>query len=767
MTDEFVPDHYVPISATVGCEAAGESVSLAVIGTLLATLLERGHRLYVAWGEAGKTRYTEELDVDHEQGEVRFHAQGQGPHTIVAETLIHAYPVTTHWSADLNGGRGGFQYGASDGLGRIDWDAGEGKRTITGKFRCDDERSPYYFRSERYALWVDEPEARAMAYERYVGETYSLYSVSEAAALRLSAEALEHSGYPVLIRRADTPLAELERVPAFQLVHNVIIGQGVHRSLATYILPPMWQRAAADYPAIFSGFYDQNENVFSVIGPDMLRVIGKLYTERGAGVVGIIWNGGGSIGTRTLQQSIYANLDELFERAIQDFGVREDGIVTVGGSRGGFASLLAAANPSTQSYRVRYAVCANVPFLIGSPLLTMLNSTHPILDQALCEDTGYKDAWRREWRDELGKSGMERFLETTLGTSDLAEIDEVRSPASETVMRRLAANGTQVILSHGTHDPFTASWLAYRWVDRARALGIPVRHEIGYRFGHNNSTLPMDRARCCLEHILSGEPLAMAGDLHYVRASEEPADWSRTALLKVDRQPLFFEGPKVVIRGAANDFTLYGVPGMDYRLTLVPSQPQAGDGGVGVGGGGKAIMTEGESAVTESRDEHSSDMRQGDGEVMETESVMTESAMTKTAMTETAMAEIVMMEPAETEGACAMSAHELSPDKYQSDDGEVVVMEGRLEALPGMREGFSYAISYRDITGELHGEAYRYRLRYRLPGEDGWREGLPHTPQPDHPEPTLKVLKTQPNPLQPEWISMTLQHFIGWGLSEV
>ncbi|GBF78597.1 hypothetical protein PA598K_07286, partial [Paenibacillus sp. 598K] len=68
-----------------------------------------------------------------------------------------------------------------------------------------------------------------MAYERYIGETYSLYSVSEAAALRLSAEALAHSGYPALLRRTDTPLAELEGVPAFQLVHNVIIGEGAHR----------------------------------------------------------------------------------------------------------------------------------------------------------------------------------------------------------------------------------------------------------------------------------------------------------------------------------------------------------------------------------------------------------------------------------------------------------------------------------------------------------------------------------------------------------
>ncbi|GBF75072.1 hypothetical protein PA598K_03453 [Paenibacillus sp. 598K] len=736
--DDFVPDNYVPISAVVRCEAAGTSERLTVSRPLLEALTERGHRLYLAWSEGMEICYTAELTVDLAQGEVRFLAQGQGPHAIVAETIVHAYPVTTHWSAAMNGGRGGFQPGASDGLGQIGWDAREGRRTIEGQFRCDDERSPYYFRSERYALWPDDPDARTMAYERYIGETYSLYSVSEAAALRLSAEALAHSGYPALLRRTDTPLAELEGVPAFQLVHNVIIGEGAHRSLATYILPPHWQRGAADYPAVFSGFYDQNENVFSTVGPDMLRLIGELYTERGAGVVGIIWNGGGSIGTRTLQQSIYANLDALFERAIRDFGVREDGIVTVGGSRGGFASLLAAANPSRQTYRVRYAVCANVPFLIGTPLLTMLNSTHPILDQAMCEDTGYKDAWRKDWRDEQGRSGMERFLETTVGTSELAEIDEARSPASETVMRRLAANGTQVLQSHGTHDPFTASWLAYRWVDRARALGIPVRHEIGYRFGHNNCVPPMASAKRCLESIVSGEPLEMAGDYHYVRASEEPADWSRAALLEVERQPLFLEAPKVVVRGAANDFTFYGVPGMDYRLTLMPVQaPTSGEvgevgevGGVGRGGDGSDSGVNGGGCDSDDGGEGNGSHRNNDG-------------------------------------YCCDGNDGCDSGDAASAAGEVVVMEGRLEALPALRPGFSYAVCYRDITAELPGDAYRYRLRYRLPGAAGWSEGLPHTPQPDHPEPMLTVLETQPNPLQPEWIGMTLQHFIGWGLSEV
>lgn len=676
MSDEFVPDSYVPISVTINHTGENAIECLNVNRLLLLALKEKGHRIYAAWSDAGRICYTDEVTVDYEQGEVSFRSFGRGPCAIIAETMVNVYPVTTNWSSDLNGGRGGVQPGAAGELGRIHWNASEGQRTVQGHFRNTDDSHPFYFNSEEYALWDNEdPAAQTPAYERYIGETYSLYGVSEAAALQLSAEALQHCGFPVLIRRSDTLAAELENVPAFQLVHNVIIGRSKHRSLATFVLPPFWRRAAESYPALFSGFYDQNENVFSTVGPEMLKVLGQLFNEQDTGVVGIIWNGGGSIGSRTLQQSIYANLDDLFMKAKSVYGVREDGIVAAGGSRGGFASLLAAANPNQDCYRIRYAVCHNVPFLLGTPLLTMLNSSHSILDQALCEDTGYKDAWRKSWRNEQGQSGMELFLETVLGTSDIAEIDALRSPSSEAVMRRIAANGTEVLQNHGTHDPFTASWLTYRWVDRARSLGIRVRHEIGYRFGHNNCVPPFESAKRCLESILKDEPLMMNGNFHYVRASSDPADWSRAEQLEVKRQPVFLEAPKVVIRGLANDYILYGVPGMDYRLVLEAAQ--------------------------------------------------------------------------------------------QDDDKErFVLMEGRLQQISGMRSDFSYAAIYRKLD-ELRGELYRYRLYYRLPGDDEWTVDLPYTPQPDHPDPTLKIMKEQPNPLQPDWLQMTLQHFIGWGLSEI
>ncbi|MGO4610782.1 hypothetical protein AB4142_31090, partial [Variovorax sp. 2RAF20] len=83
---------------------------------------------------------------------------------------------------------------------------------------------------------------RTPAYECYIGETYSVVRVTDEAALKLSDEVMKLTGYPVIFRHPGTALDELEGVPAFQLVHGRIAGQGEHRSMVSYILPPEWSR---------------------------------------------------------------------------------------------------------------------------------------------------------------------------------------------------------------------------------------------------------------------------------------------------------------------------------------------------------------------------------------------------------------------------------------------------------------------------------------------------------------------------------------------
>ncbi|MFC5404133.1 hypothetical protein [Cohnella soli] len=571
----FAPGNYVPISEFIRLDGTSAFFEFPIRRDVLETLIGKDEPIKVAICSNECIAYAEVLRVDTNKGLVRIESGKAGIYAIVATGQRNAFPIVTNWNAALNEGRGGHQSGGTDGIGMLRLNEQSGNREVElSTLRDNDPSNPYYYRTEAYALFAGEEDGQFFptpAYERYIGETYSLVRVTDEAALKLSNETLKLTGYPLIVRPTDVEPEQLVGRPAFQLIHGCIAGRGEHRSMVSYIVPPFWTPAPEKrYPALFSGFYDQNENVFSTVGPPLLNVLGQTLLDTGKGVVGIIWNGGGSFGTRTIQGSVYDNLDDLFRTAIERYAVDGEAIVTVGGSRGGITSLVAAGNPNSAVYLVRYAICYNVPLSFGEPLKEMANPTCPVFWRVICEDTGYKDAWQPGWTDPEGRSAVDLFLLTLLGTSDSSLIASELSAASERIIRSLKAKGTQVWLTHGTHDAFTSSWLAYEWVGRARRNGVQVRHEIGYRFGHNNCTNPFDSAKTCLESLLTGEPIVLEGTRHYRRASEDPDKWELAERFLPLRQPVFLEGPKVAVKGLPILVILYGEPGMEYRLTLLP-----------------------------------------------------------------------------------------------------------------------------------------------------------------------------------------------------
>jgi len=592
-------DNYVPLSEFIGPEdnrdskragSDGEETRVAEVDKveksakvaevivhprILEAIYRTGGTVMAAYLIQEQVHTTEVQAVDFQQGLVRFAQKPGCQYTIVSESLRHDFPVITNWNASLNDGRGGPQVGATDGIGVLRLHPETGEREIEINLRDENEASPYYYCSDAYALFSGERDGlheRTPAYERYIGEMYSVFSVTNEAVLKLSDEVLRLTGFPVVIRHPDTAPKQLENIPAFQLIHGCVTAGSSHgdnRSMVSYILPPFWTALPeVRYPAVLCGFYDQNENVFSTVGPPLLKILGEALNETGKGAVGIIWNGGGSFGTRTLQGTVHAHLDDLFRTAIEKFAVDSTAIVTVGGSRGGITSLIAAGNPNNDVYKVRYAVCYNVPFGFGAPFKEMLNPTCPVCWCAVCEDTGYKDAWKPGWKDEQGRNAVELFLHTLLGTSDDELIASECGPASDAIIQALRNNGTQIWLAHGTHDAYTSSWLSFEWVDRARRSGINIRHEIGYRFGHNNCTNPFDSARECLVSLLTGTELLMEGTRHYRRASEDPQAWEIAERMACTHQPVFFEGPKIAVKGLPVLLILYGEPGMEYKLSL-------------------------------------------------------------------------------------------------------------------------------------------------------------------------------------------------------
>lgn len=553
--------------------AAQERGTFAVRPDILRYVALRGGTVRAVC-ESGEYGEEEEipLEVDEANGQVYITAAAAGAYVAVADGLSSSLPVETHWSAAENGGRGGLRPGAADGIGQLRLHPETGLPEVELVLRDREESNPYYYRSAELALFADGQggeERRVPAYEHYIGETYSLVAVTVEAVCKLSEDSIKQTGYPVLIRSADCGMCELQGVPAFQIIHGRLIGGEINRSLVSYVLPPYWTPSPdTRYPMVFSGFYDQNENVFKSVGPFLLKVLGKSLQATGRGAIGIIWNGGGAQCSRTIQASIYDNLDQLFQIAIDEYAADGAQVITVGGSRGGITSLLAAGNPHRKVYTVRYALGNNVPLGFGKPIEEMLNPTCPVLPRIVCEDTGYKQAWRPEWVSPEGDSALELFYRNVLGTSDYGVIEENVGPASERLLQVLQQNGTQVWLTQGTHDPFTSGWLCYEWVARARRKGICVRHEIGYRSGHNDCSDAVDRTEACLNALIRGEALQLDGTWHYRRSSEEPEAWEHMVAFRPSAQPVFVEGPKFAIRGYPFLLVLCGQPGLHYRLTL-------------------------------------------------------------------------------------------------------------------------------------------------------------------------------------------------------
>ncbi|MFC3803071.1 hypothetical protein [Cohnella sp. GCM10012308] len=754
-----------------------------------------------------------------------------GTARMVCLDWLNDFPVATHWDASLNGGGGGMRAGGVDGLGRLIWDAEAGAAQSRLDLADSDPDSPYLYASDRSGLVAEDwahpggEALRAPSLDRYIGAGYSLFGVEEEIALRLSDDMLEAFGYPVVFRNAapEGP-GPLRHVEAFQIVSGHRLGRfGDPPHLASFILPPGWPgETEAAYPAVFSGYYDLNESTFAACGPPLLRMIGRTLTETGKSAVGILWNGGGAIGTRTQHASAFAQMNALFGAASDAYRVDADRIVAVGGSRGGLTALLAASNPEARGYRIRYAVCYGPPLSLYGRAERLLDATYPARWQAICGDTGFKHAWFPGWRDAAGRTAVELYRANTFGTSDEAEIGERFAPTSARLLSALRAMGTQIWLNTPTHDPFTASSSALTWAAAARAAGIPLQHELGYRYGHNNCTDPYENALICLKALALGEPLALDGVSQYRRAAANGADWRKAERFLPAEPPFYFEGPKRAVAGMTTTLGIYGVPGRRYRLAVRSVGGSDGERSGDIGGG---------KDVKDGFDEKDSyDMKSWSGKTDEGENRKAYKSengnadngevgnASKSENWNADNGEVGNASKSENwnadNGEVGNADNDEFGNAYKSknwnanngetwnkagDDalgetdssgaGEHVLAEGALPAA-ALRGGNSAAelasrIAFTEIAWQVPeswgGMAFVYDLRVedaegrwrRVPGGGVWPGGdAGALPAHDRPAgeaaqaPDLIVLRETPDFTSGAWLSATMKDFVGWGLSD-
>ncbi len=569
----FVPDTYVPLSRLYRIDSTENKLSFSVAPQLLSYIGKGDFKLYCARKQEERIEYLTPTLVDETGGQVILEQAEAGSYTVVSEALVNDFPIVTHWDKSLNQGLGGFSLGGSDAPGLLDINLEKGEIISETPIFDLDPGSPYAYLTDQYNLVSSgkgEGYCRVPSFEEYLGENFSLKRVTDRLAIWISDQALKETGYPVLFQNYPKQ-QRYTKLPLFQVVNNYIVAyEEEHPSLATFLLPPYWSDTAAKpYPVLFTGFYDSNDNFYLFSSISYMKRIADTLKETGAAPLGILWNGGGSAGARTLQLSAYHNLSELFEIAGTEFGADKEAIVAVGGSRGGITALVAAGNPYHNNYKVKYVICSNPIVRLSCSDYDVANPTSPMIYNIMSDDTGYKYSWRKEWRDPVYHlSGEQLLLHSLTGTLDKNIARDVFSLLPRPSILAMKEQGTRVFFYAGTHDVMNTKDNVIDLADRLLAQGIEVEFQLGYRFGHNNVEDLEVHAGQILTDMLRGREIHPKGVSHYRRASDKPEEWLKSEKFYPEHQPVFFEGPKKAAVGDRAAINIVGEAGMKYRLLL-------------------------------------------------------------------------------------------------------------------------------------------------------------------------------------------------------
>ncbi len=532
---------------------------------------KRSKKLLIACNLNGKTEYRN-CPVQTASG--RYVCEGlpeDAACTLVSDALTSMLPITTHWDASLCSGAGGYHHGGTDGLGVLDVNLKT--NTVFRKLETFDlnPESPYVF-DQKYNQFstLETPEKQNLipSYERYIGECWSLLKVTDTLAVWLASEVAKSTGYPLIYL---TPEQNPENnIPAFQVICNrLVMFRTESPSLAYFLLPPFWTNQPKEkYPVLFSGFYDSNENFFSTFGKKYALILNECIKTAGKPAVAILWNSGGTNACYSMQPSVFSNLNLLFSLSENEYACDSQNITAVGGSRGALTALMAAGNPFNDgSYRIAYAIINNPIVFSGTKRAESLSPTTPLIFAVITEATGYKTAWREDFKDpEHNLSGHELMLNNLIGSRYVSLIDTYFNPASPIFSINMRKLGTKVLLTIGTHDAFTTKDPILHLAENLREEGVPLTLRIAYRFGHSEPDDMLDLAGKLFVDTLSGNPPKFGGVQHF--SMPEVLDKIPPIGKRIypEHFPCFFEAPKILAMNTDAKINIVGPTGADVEL---------------------------------------------------------------------------------------------------------------------------------------------------------------------------------------------------------
>jgi predicted esterase len=317
----------------------------------------------------------------------------------------------------------------------------------------------------------------------------------------------------------------------------------------------------------------------------MARLVGDSGLDGRRGVIGVLWNGGGALVSRTTHEGAAHQFARVIDQVVERYGGDRRWIVMFGGSRGGVTALTMASNPYGHNYRV-VLVAAWVPPTRMGDIVQLVSPTYPGLLHGAGSTPGLADAWRTGWtypscgRPELvGLDLQEVALDILTNTRDPEAANDLHSVDSELFLEGLLEAGTQVHLEIGEHDDICPFAHQARYAATLWRLGVPVDVRVMVRGGHGHLQLPghppeheilvSDAVRLLTDPAFNPSgpvpELIEPGFSYYRvdRASGQFEEFSPAGGLA----PFSVDLPYIVARGQRVPVVAVGEPGTAWRVT--------------------------------------------------------------------------------------------------------------------------------------------------------------------------------------------------------
>lgn len=320
-----------------------------------------------------------------------------------------------------------------------------------------------------------------------------------------------------------------------QIVNSIVF----RKNLFSIILPPNWN-PSNKYPIVINGFYGLNVNVFEQEGSSIFRFVAEKYKLDNIGMIGILWNGGGAIGSRTTNDINYEDLNDFLNLIIPVLGIDPNDTITFGNSRGAYTALNIASHEKVNSIKVKYVWATN-PFDDILTISKLVGTTVPNL-MPVKDSYGYYGSWTKYY------DGPTLF-----------PVSKTASLSYQKKINKLKRNKTQIHLDIGSHDDIVPYIVKYNLYKKYKNNGLKVELETHFLSGHHPDRNTRD------EKILSvalDNNKFITNKVDYYMLTEVDKE------IKVNEPPISLEIPRYLNDYVFAQYIITGKPYKTYRLTF-------------------------------------------------------------------------------------------------------------------------------------------------------------------------------------------------------